>query len=115
MRHVVRKRILDRDGHKCVQCGATERLEIDHIQPLSKGGRHDEANMQVLCKSCNASKGNKYDWSEYFIFDKSPEYLMVNRAFSDLIKPLGLRQYGRVLQWAFDEHARIWGLERGYL
>lgn len=29
---------------------------LDHIQPLSKGGRHVLGNVQYLCPTCNLSK-----------------------------------------------------------
>lgn len=33
---------------------------IDHIHPLSKGGKkYDESNLCVACKKCNGKKGNK--------------------------------------------------------
>lgn len=31
--------------------------EIDHIIPLSKGGTHTHANIQLLCRQCNINKG----------------------------------------------------------
>ena len=34
-------------------------LELDHIHPKSKGGIDSIENMQLLCGSCNKSKGNK--------------------------------------------------------
>jgi 5-methylcytosine-specific restriction endonuclease McrA len=43
----------------CEVCGSKGPIEIDHIEPLSKGGAHDWTNMAGLCKSCNASKGDK--------------------------------------------------------
>jgi len=53
--------ILERDNHTCQACGATPQdgatLEIDHIQPFSKGGTDDPSNLQVLCRECNAGKG----------------------------------------------------------
>lgn len=56
----VRRRVLERDGHRCQQCGTTDRLEIDHVIPLRHGGDFlDMGNLQVLCKSCNCSKGAK--------------------------------------------------------
>ena len=32
------------------------RLEIDHIHPLARGGTNKLDNLQVLCRSCNARK-----------------------------------------------------------
>lgn len=52
------KKILDRDGHFCACCGATERLAIDHIVPVHFGGTNDEDNLQPLCTSCNSTKGD---------------------------------------------------------
>lgn len=54
---LVRARVLDRDGHKCVLCGATEDLTLDHIFPHIEGGSDDPVNLRVLCRSCNSSKG----------------------------------------------------------
>jgi 5-methylcytosine-specific restriction endonuclease McrA len=51
--------IVTRYGNKCLACGATEKIEMDHIVPLSKGGAHDPSNVQPLCKSCNCKKHDK--------------------------------------------------------
>lgn len=50
--------LIERAG-KCAKCGATSRLEADHIRAVSKGGKTEKTNMQVLCRRCNASKGNR--------------------------------------------------------
>ena len=34
-----------------------QRLEMDHITPLSKGGDHTASNIVPCCRSCNAKKG----------------------------------------------------------
>ena len=34
-------------------------MEFDHIIPLSKGGKTELKNLQILCRKCNRSKGNK--------------------------------------------------------
>jgi hypothetical protein len=44
----------------CQSCGkevSWEEYEADHIFPYSRGGETKIENGQVLCKSCNASKG----------------------------------------------------------
>jgi len=48
-----------RDSGKCVECGTKEKLEYDHIIPLSKGGSNTERNIQLLCEKCNRQKGAK--------------------------------------------------------
>jgi hypothetical protein len=50
-----------RDGEYCQHCGATDRLEVDHIVPLAKTlvRANDPGNLQLLCKPCNASKGGR--------------------------------------------------------
>ena len=46
-------------NHKCYNCTATDKLEIDHHLALSKGHALSRTNAVLLCRSCNASKGNK--------------------------------------------------------
>lgn len=60
----LRQEIFERDGYTCVNCGSTEKesLEIDHIKPISKGGKTEPGNLQTLCRDCNARKGNNIDW-----------------------------------------------------
>ena len=52
-----RRFILDRDGWRCVYCGSTDELEIDHIVPFSRGGACSVDNAQVLCRMHNRRKG----------------------------------------------------------
>lgn len=42
----------------CAECGAAGE-HIDHIIPISRGGRHSIGNLQMLCAKCNLSKHNK--------------------------------------------------------
>jgi 5-methylcytosine-specific restriction endonuclease McrA len=43
----------------CFYCGTTEGITIDHLIPISRGGRHSIGNLVASCKSCNSSKGNR--------------------------------------------------------
>lgn len=56
VRHLARPRILSRDGYRCVRCGSTERLEVDHVWPIARGGGNDDGNLQTLCRPCNRRK-----------------------------------------------------------
>lgn len=50
--------IIARDGQRCVECGATEDLQIDHILPIALGGATSEGNLQALCADCNRAKSD---------------------------------------------------------
>jgi hypothetical protein len=52
-----RDSIFRRDGGACLHCGTKDDLTIDHIVPWSAGGSDHPANLQTLCRSCNARKG----------------------------------------------------------
>ncbi len=54
---VVRHEVWRRDQGRCARCGGQRRLEFDHIIPLSKGGSSTARNIQLLCESCNRTKG----------------------------------------------------------
>ena len=56
-----RREVFARDNYRCVQCGATEELTIDHIFPFALGGSNAPENLQVLCKACNFKKGNRLE------------------------------------------------------
>ena len=57
----LRRQALARDGGMCVRCGATERLQVDHIRPRSTHPHLalDLDNTQVLCIHCNSHKGTR--------------------------------------------------------
>lgn len=54
--------ILERDGHRCVICGAREaggaELHVDHIKPKDRGGKATVQNGQTLCGVHNYRKRN---------------------------------------------------------
>jgi len=45
----------------CNLCGDDYAGEIDHIIPLSRGGKHEISNLRRLCKECNISKWDFLD------------------------------------------------------
>lgn len=57
----VRIQVWRRDGGKCARCGSRDRLEYDHIVPISRGGSNTTRNIELLCESCNRSKSDKIE------------------------------------------------------
>jgi HNH endonuclease len=55
----MRAAVLVRDGGRCRKCRRSINLEMDHIIPVSKGGRTEEVNLQTLCRRCNRAKARK--------------------------------------------------------
>jgi len=45
--------------YKCVKCGRQVPLTVDHVIPLSKGGRNSIDNIQPLCLPCNSGKKDR--------------------------------------------------------
>ncbi len=61
-RHIpqhVKAAVWQRDQERCVQCGAHDYLEFDHIIPHSKGGANTVDNVQLLCRRCNLEKSDR--------------------------------------------------------
>ena len=57
--------VLRRDGFRCVLCGMSAKdgaiLHVDHIIPVSKGGKSELSNLRTLCEKCNIGKSNKIE------------------------------------------------------
>lgn len=49
--------VLHEADYECASCGGTA-TEADHKWPKKWGGTDDFENLQALCRSCNASKGD---------------------------------------------------------
>jgi hypothetical protein len=55
----VRIEVWRRDEGQCAHCGSKERLEYDHIVPVSKGGSNTARNIELLCERCNREKSDR--------------------------------------------------------
>jgi len=54
-----KRNVMVRDGFSCLYCGSTESLTIDHVLPVSRGGKSNFENCVAACKDCNAKKENR--------------------------------------------------------
>jgi 5-methylcytosine-specific restriction endonuclease McrA len=62
------RRIFESQNFMCPGCDKdlkNEGYHVDHIMPLFLGGSNWPWNLQILCRSCNSSKGAKHpeDWT----------------------------------------------------
>ncbi|XP_077239912.1 HNH endonuclease isoform X2 [Tasmannia lanceolata] len=57
--HLSRKNIFFRDHFTCQYCSSRENLTIDHIFPISRGGKWKWENLVTACSICNSKKGQK--------------------------------------------------------
>lgn len=63
MTNSLRYSVLKKYNFKCSACGKSVnevKLQIDHIIPVSKGGKTEISNLQTLCEQCNSGKSNRY-------------------------------------------------------
>jgi 5-methylcytosine-specific restriction endonuclease McrA len=67
-----KKNIMIRDRFKCQYCGATKELTIDHVIPVSRGGKTSFENCVAACKECNGKKGNKLPSEAQLYIKKRP-------------------------------------------
>lgn len=56
--------IFSRDNYTCVLCGKSPAkgdavtLHLDHIKPISKGGKNNIDNLRTACHKCNLTRNN---------------------------------------------------------
>jgi hypothetical protein len=54
------KQLIEDYGHRCAYCDKkTDKITMDHIVPITRGGTHSIENIAPACGSCNSSKHNK--------------------------------------------------------
>lgn len=50
-------------NYRCVCCGVTDKsriyFQVDHIVPMNNGGKSVADNLQILCRQCNGTKGDR--------------------------------------------------------
>lgn len=57
----LRLRVFTRDNFSCRYCGVhlnDSKLVVDHVVPVSKGGKNNLENLVTACETCNLGKSN---------------------------------------------------------
>jgi len=60
---VVRDAVMERDEFRCVLCGSTRDLEMDHIRSKGLLGGDEISNCRVLCGRCHRARHLAPKWS----------------------------------------------------
>lgn len=81
----LRFEVFKRDSFTCQYCGGKAPdiiLNIDHIEPISKGGTNDITNLITSCFKCNSGKGDRRISDDTVVEKKRKqlEYLQERRA-----------------------------------
>ncbi|QNI02506.1 RRXRR domain-containing protein [Halomonas sp. SH5A2] len=66
----VREYLLEKWGRECAYCSATDTpLEVEHIQPRSRGGSNRISNLTLSCHNCNQEK-DRQSLADFFATSK---------------------------------------------
>jgi len=65
------ERLKDAFDNRCAYCGGETRLTIEHLTPLSRGGKNEVGNIAPACQPCNTSKNART--AEEFIPERAAE------------------------------------------
>jgi len=53
------RRLVDRYRGCCAYCGDATKLTMEHVVPISRGGRHSIGNLLPVCMTCNTKKNRR--------------------------------------------------------
>jgi 5-methylcytosine-specific restriction endonuclease McrA len=102
-----REYLLEKWNRQCAYCGAKDvPLEIEHIQPKSKGGSDRISNLCLACHKCNQNKGSK-DIKEFL--KGKPDVL--NRILKQAKAPLKDAAAVNSTRWALIDVLGKFGLD----
>ena len=74
-------------NYSCFKCNANKRIEVDHYKSLSDGNGllNNGFNACILCRSCNAKKGNRPP-EQFFTTDEIERYNKIKHQWEELHK-----------------------------
>ena len=102
----IREFLLEKWKRTCAYCGVKDTpLEIEHINPRSKGGSNRVSNLCLACNPCNQKKGNQ-DIKDFL--KGKPDKL--KRILSQAKRPLAATAAVNATRWNLYENLKKIGL-----
>lgn len=93
MKHSVplsKKNIMVRDRFTCAYCGTKHDLTIDHVIPISRGGKQNWENMVTACMTCNQKKADRLPNEAGMRLHKQPYQPTISEHLYARLEVLGL-------------------------
>jgi 5-methylcytosine-specific restriction endonuclease McrA len=88
-----KKNVMIRDNNECVYCGSIRDLTIDHIVPVSRGGKTNFENCVTACRPCNNRKGSRTPNEAGMFLKKRPITPTISEFFRIKMKQLGIDEF----------------------
>lgn len=89
-----KKNVFIRDGFKCMYCGSKQKhLTIDHVIPISRGGKTKFDNCVAACRGCNNYKGNRKPSEADMYLIRQPHTPTISEFFMLKCKQLKIHEY----------------------
>ncbi|MFB2920227.1 MULTISPECIES: RNA-guided endonuclease IscB [Aerosakkonema] len=102
----IREFLLEKWDRTCAYCGAKNtKLEIEHINPRSKGGSNRISNLCLACVPCNQKKGNQ-DIKDFL----KGKPVLLKRIKAQAKRPLADTAAVNVTRWNLYENLKQTGL-----
>jgi 5-methylcytosine-specific restriction endonuclease McrA len=85
--------VITRDRNICQYCGRkSKKLTIDHVIPVSRGGKSCFENCVAACPQCNAKKGNRLPSESGMFLIKLPSHPTISEFIRIKMETLGLSE-----------------------
>lgn len=100
----VKDYLYSKQNKRCIGCldeYSKRNMEIDHIEPKSKGGTDDPSNLQLLCSACNRIKGT----SSQSVFLAKTAHLRVGKSTEGMDFDSSKLETHSEHDWSFKEVA----------
>lgn len=102
----VREYLLEKWQRQCAYCGVKDvPLQVDHIQPKSKGGSNRISNLCIACLKCNVKKSNRP--IEEFLKGKQE---VLNKILAQAKRPLADAAAVNATRWELYRRLQSTGL-----